>query len=164
MWLCSVECTECGRGGVGSVVEQAEGRGLSLRVKRDERVEGLVVGWGGCECDGLVSNTLSLSMSVTSTHPSVVSHSSVCFKAVRCIVVTSISVLMMLCCPTFSLCPFTFSLTIGFGDDVIAEQPSHPCLVIHNTVCHVTPCIFLSSEPWLKQCSFKECSLCLWNE
>ena len=24
---------------------------------------GLVVGWCGCECDGLVSNTLSLSMS-----------------------------------------------------------------------------------------------------
>ena len=28
-------------------------RGLSLRVKRDERV-GLIDGWGGCECDGLV--------------------------------------------------------------------------------------------------------------
>ena len=28
-----------------------------------------MVGWGGCECDGLVSNTLSLSMSTTSTHP-----------------------------------------------------------------------------------------------
>ena len=46
-----------------------KGGGLSLRVKRDERVEGLVVGWGGCECDGLVSNTLSLSMTPTSTHP-----------------------------------------------------------------------------------------------
>ena len=43
---------------------------------------GLVVGWGGCECDGLVSNTLSLTMSVTSMHPSMVSHSPVCFKAI----------------------------------------------------------------------------------
>ena len=41
-----------------------------------------MVGWGGCECDGLVSNTLSLSMSATSTHPPMVSHSPVCFKAV----------------------------------------------------------------------------------
>ena len=43
---------------------------------------GLVVGWGGCECDGLVSNTLSLPMSATSTHPTMVSHSPVCFKAI----------------------------------------------------------------------------------
>ena len=34
----------------------------------------------------------------------------------------------------------------GFGGDVIAEQPSHPCLGIHNTVCHVTPCVLPSSE------------------
>ena len=34
----------------------------------------------------------------------------------------------------------------------------------HNTVCHVTPCVFLSSESWLKQCASKECSLCMWNE
>ena len=39
----------------------------------------LVVGWGGCECDDLVSNALSLS--ITSTHPLIVSHSPVCFKA-----------------------------------------------------------------------------------
>ena len=37
--------------------------GLSLRVKMDEWVMGLVVGWGGCEFVGLVSNTLSLPMS-----------------------------------------------------------------------------------------------------
>ena len=41
-----------------------------------------MVGRGGCECDGLVSITLSLSMSVTSMHPSMVSHSPVCFKAI----------------------------------------------------------------------------------
>ena len=63
-------------------------------------------------------------------------------------------------------CPLSnpFSFTIGFGDDVVAEQPSHPCLVIHNAMSHVTPCVFLSSEPWLKQCSFNKCSLCLQNE
>ena len=70
---------------VGTVVEWAEGRG------------GLVVGWGGCECDGLVSNTLSLSMSATSTHPSMVSHSPVCFKVIV-FVATSISVLVLICC------------------------------------------------------------------
>ena len=87
---------------MGSVVEWAEGRGLSLRVKRDERVVGLVVGWGECECDGLVSSTLSLSVSATSTHPSMVSHSPVCFKAIV-FVVSSISVLVLLCCLTFAL-------------------------------------------------------------
>ena len=40
-----------------------------------------MVGWDGCECDGLVSNTLSLSVSATSTHLSMVSHSPVCFKS-----------------------------------------------------------------------------------
>ena len=88
--------------------------GLSLRVKRDERVGVLVVGWGGCECDGLVSNTLSLSVLVTSTHPSMVNHSPVCFKAIV-FVTTSISVLVLLCCPTFALCPFPFTLMIGFS-------------------------------------------------
>ena len=39
-----------------------QNRVVSLRVKMDERVVGLMVGWGGCDCDGLVSNTLSLSM------------------------------------------------------------------------------------------------------
>ena len=74
---------------------------LSLRVKRDERVGGLVVGWGGCECHGLVSITLSLSMSAASTHPSMVSHSEVCFKAI--VLLPLQSVLVLLCCPTFAL-------------------------------------------------------------
>ena len=87
--------------------------------------------------------------------------------AVQCVskpvfIATSISVDAVL--SHFSPYPIPFSLMNGFGGDVIAEQPSHPCLVIHNTVCHVTPCVFLSSEPWLKQCSFKKCSLCLQNE
>ena len=66
-------------------------------------------------------------------------------------------------CQVWTLCK-AFRKWNGFGDDVIAEQPSHPCLVIHNTVYHDTSCVFLSSESWLKQCAFKKCSLCLWNE
>ena len=42
------------------------------------------------------------------------------------------------CCQVWTLCK-VFRKWNGFGDDVITEQPSHPCLVIHNTVCHVTP-------------------------
>ena len=53
------------------------------------------------------------------------------------------------CCQVWTLFK-AFRKWNGFGDDVIAEQPSHQCLVVHNTVCHVTPCVFLSSESWLK--------------
>ena len=66
-------------------------------------------------------------------------------------------------CQVWTLCK-AFRKWNCFGDDVVAEQPSHSCLLVYDTVCHVTPCIFLSSEPWLKQCSFKKCSLCLWNK
>ena len=64
--------------------------GLSLRVKRGERVE---VWWldGVDVSDGFVSNTLSLLVSAMSTHPSMVSHSPVCFKAIV-FVATSTSV------------------------------------------------------------------------
>ena len=37
----------------------------------------------------------------------------------------------------------------GFGDDVIAEQPSHPCLVVHNTVpCHTMCPSLLLNGGW----------------
>ena len=53
--------------------------GLSLRVKRDERVG---VWWldGVDVCVMAWCQTLSLSMSATSTHPSMVNHSPVCFQ------------------------------------------------------------------------------------
>ena len=55
----NVACTQCAKGeGWGVLWNGQKAGGLSLRVKRDERVGGLVVGWGGCECDDLVSNTL----------------------------------------------------------------------------------------------------------
>ena len=133
-----------------------------MRVKRDERVgvwwlDGVdvsVMAWCQtlCHCQ----------WSATSTHPSTVSHSPVCFKAI----VLSPAQSVCWCCVVPLFCPLSnpFSLTTGFGDDVVAEQPSHPCLEVHDSVCHVTPCVFLSSEPWLKQCAFKKCSLCLWSE
>ena len=56
-------------------------------------------------------------------------------------------------CQVWTLCK-AFRKWNGFGDDVVAEQPSHPCLVVFNAMSHVTPCVFLSSEPWLKHCAF----------
>ena len=55
-------------------------------------------------------------------------------------------------CQVWTLCK-AFRKWNGFGDDVIAEQPSHPHLVIHNIVCHVTPRIFFLVNFWLEQCS-----------
>ena len=70
-----------------------------------------MIGWGGCECDGLVSNTLSLSM-VTHISPSLNGQPQSSVFQSHCVVATSISVLVLLCCPTFALCPIPFSLTI----------------------------------------------------
>ena len=70
---------------------------------------GFVVGWGGCECDGLVSNTLSLSMS-SHINPSLNGQPQSSVFQSHCVVATSINVLVLLCCPTFALCPISFSL------------------------------------------------------
>ena len=136
-------------------------RGLSLRVKRDERVgvwwlDGVdvsVMAWCQtlCHCHCLPHQPIPQ----WSATVQCVSKQMCCCHFIQCVVAVLYH---------FPLCPIPFSLMNDFGDDVIAEQPSHPCLVIHNAVCHVTPCVFLSSEPWLKQCSFKKCLLCLWNE
>ena len=113
-------------------MEWAEGRGLSLRVKKDEMGVGLVVGWGGCECDGLVSNTLSLSMSPTSTHHSIASHSSVCFKAIV-FVATSISVFMLLCCLTFF--PLSNPILIGYCHPFVVCTMSFVCAGVVDVCC-----------------------------
>ena len=55
-----------------------------------------------------------------------------------------------MCCQVWTLCK-AFRKWNCFGDDAVAEQPSHPCLGVRDTVCHITPCVFLS-ESWLKQC------------
>ena len=49
-------------------------------------------------------------------------------------------------CHVWTLCK-VFRKWNCFGDDVISEQSSHPCLVIQNGMCYVTPSIFLSSFP-----------------
>ena len=110
--------------------------------------------WGGvintCQCQPI--------------HPSLMCEEQSRAYQSRCVLASSTNFFGVdVSCQVWTLCK-AFRKWNGFGDDVIAEQPSHPCLVIHNTVCHVTPCVFLSSESWLKQCSFKKCSLCLWNE
>ena len=89
---------------------------------------GLVVGWGGCECDGLVSITLSLSMSAASTHPSMVSHSPVCVKAM--VFLSLQSVFVLLCCSTFT--PF-------FVQSHSHWQLSSRCC-IHNELCLYLVC------------------------
>ena len=97
------------------------------------------------------------------TRPSYVRNSLVCVSKPMCSCQLNQFLGVDVCCQVWTLCK-AFRKWNGFGDDFIAEQPSHPCLVVHDAVCHVTPCVFLSSEPWLKQCAFKKCSLCLWNE
>ena len=64
--------------------------------------------------------------------------------------------------PTQGIVQKALGKRIGFGDDVVAQQPHHSCLVVHNTVCHVTPRIFPSSEPQMERCSSQEWLLCLW--
>ena len=93
---------------------------------------GLVVGWDGCECDGLVSNTLSLSLSVTSTHPSMVSHSAVCFKA---IVLLPLQSVCWCCCvvPLLPLCPI--SLLIGHCHVIVACTMSCVCVGFVGVCC-----------------------------
>ena len=127
-------------------------------------VWGLVVGWGGCECDGfgakhfVIVNVSHINPSLNGQPQSSVFQSHcVCCHFNQCVCAAVLS----------HFCPFVpspFSLMIGFVDDVIAEQPSHPCLVIHNTVHHVIPLIFLSSESWLKQCVFMTCLSQMWMD
>ena len=89
-------------------------------------------GWGGRECDGLVSNTLSLLVSATSAHPSMVSHSPVCFKAIV-FVATSISVLVLLCCPSFF--PLSNPILIGNCDLMVACTMSCVCVGLVGVCC-----------------------------
>ena len=70
---------------------------------------------------------------------------------------TSLISLMVLAC--FAKCGHCVRRSergMAFGNDVIAEQPSHKYLHVHNTVCHVTPFVLPSSKRWLEQCSFKK--------
>ena len=120
---------------------------------------GLVVGLCGSECHGVVINTCQC----LPMHPSLICEEQSCVSKLVCSCKLDQFHGVDVSCQVWTLCK-AFRKWNCFGDDVVAEQPSHPCLVVHDTVCHATACIFLSSESWLKQCSFKRYSLCLQNE
>ena len=64
-------------------------------------------------------------------------------------------------CPLGALCK-ALGKRNGFGDDVVAQQPPHPSLVVHNIVCHVTPCVFpffLNCE-WNSVAARNGCCVC----
>ena len=100
-------------------------------------------------------------MSATCTHPSCKMGSHMCIKA--CVLLQCRPVIW---CwdvwPTRGIVQKALGKRNGFGGDTIAQQPPHSSLVIHNTVCHVTLCVFRSSEPWIEQCCSQEWLLCLW--
>ena len=105
----------------------------------------------------------STTVDVSHMHPSLVreGQSRVCFKAL-CVVASSVSVLVLGCSAHSGPCARRWERGMGFGDDVVAQQPPHPCLVVHNTVCHVTPCVFPFSVPRIEQFRSLEYLLCLW--
>ena len=57
-------------------------------------------------------------------------------------------------CQMWALCE-AFRKWNGFGDDVIAEQPSHPCLHVHSVVFHVTPFVHPQSSVTHHACVHK---------
>ena len=100
----SASCKQCAKGEGWRVLWNGQkAGGLSLRVKRDERVgvwwlDGVdvsVMAWCQtlCHCQ----------WSATSTHPSMVSHSPVCFKA---IVLLPLQSVFWCCCVVPLFCPF----------------------------------------------------------
>ena len=84
-------------------------------------------------------------LSMQPMHPSLVLEGQSRVYHSRCVLVSSISLSVLACLAKCGHCE-VFKKWNGFGDDVIAEQPSHTCLHVHNTVCHVTPCVLPSSE------------------
>ena len=72
-----------------------------------------------------------------------------------CVVGRSASLGVGMFCQLRALCK-ALGKRNGFEDDVVAQQPPHTCLVVHNTVCHVTPCVFPFPEPETRQCCSQE--------
>ena len=100
-------------------------------------------------------------MSATCTRPSCVRSSHVCIKA--CVLLQGQHVCWCWdVLPTRGIVQKALEKRNGFGDDVVAQQPPHPCLVVHNTVCHVTPCasfLFLNCE-WNSVAARNGCCVC----
>ena len=101
---------------------------------------------GGVELSVMVwCGWKQLSVNGNHIHPSLmcVKGSHVCIKA--CVLLQGQQVFFWCwdVLPTQDIVQKALGKSIGFGDDVVAQQPpSYPCLVVHNTVCHVTPCVF----------------------
>ena len=133
----SVSCTQCTKGEGWEVLRNGQkAGGSSLRVKRDERVgvwwldvvDVSVIAWcqTPCHCQCLPHQPIpQWSATVQCVSKPLLPLQSVCWCC--CVV------------PLFLFLHSLFSFMNGFGDDVTAAQPSHPCLVIHSTVSHVTP-------------------------
>ena len=102
----------------------------------------LIGGWCGSECDGVFHRQLSMSVHPPVPHPC---GTVMCVsKPVCCCELSQFDGVGMSC----QMRTMSKSLRKwnGFGDDVVAEHPSHSCLVVHNTVCHVTPFVLPFSE------------------
>ena len=96
------------------------------------------------------------------TRPSCFEEQSCVYQS-QCVLASSTNFLVLMCAARCGHCARRSESGMALG--MMSLQSSH---LTHawssTTLCHVTPCVFLSSEPWLKQCSFKKCSLCLRNE
>ena len=105
----------------------------------------------------------STAVDVSHMHTSLmcVMGSHVCIKA--CVF---LQVQRVFCCwdvlPTGGIVQKVLGKRNGFGDDVVAVQPPHSCLVVHNTVCHVTPCasFFLLNREWNSVPARNACCVC----
>ena len=117
-----VACTQCGKGeGWGVLWNGQKAGGLSLRVKRDERVG---VWW----LDGVDVSVMAWCQTLYHCHclphqPISQWSATVCFKAIV-FVATSISVLVLLCCPTFALFFFTIKI-VGLCQSTNWQRASH---------------------------------------
>ena len=73
------------------------------------------------------------------THPSCFEEQSCVYQS-QCVLASSINFLVLMCA---ARCGHkAFRKWNGFGDDVVADQPPHPCLVVYDAMSHVTPCVF----------------------
>ena len=119
---------------VGNIMLWPHAMACWVRVEREWKRVGLIYGWCGSEYHGVVINTCPC----LPMHPSLVWGTVTCVSKPMCSCKLDQFHSVDMCCQVWTLCK-VFRKWNGFGDDVITEQPSHPCLVIHNTVCHVTP-------------------------
>ena len=124
----------------GGYHAMASSQGLLNDGWKREKEWGLMAGWCGSECHGVV-----FSNSRCQPHALVpyVWGTVTCVSKPVCCCKASKSFGVGMLYPLGALCK-ALGKRNGFEDDVVAQQPPHSCLVVHNTVCHVTPCVFPS--------------------